>query len=799
MSSSYFKITPLEGCDRAAEWKREMGRVLSYEQYTYVTETKPQDGIFTVTEENKKLNHEAKFAIITSVSSSIQPLIDAIESSAEIWNMLENTYVKKSTMTNHHRIFQMMDTQYPKDASHAIAKILEEGKLLSTPVNNSDFLMALTLLSIRGSINNSLLNELLQKPDLTMEIINTKLNIQSNSKTKIGTKNSPIEVNAATKIQTCEICKKPGHVSDRCNRFCRHCKNTEHFTSKCNKQSFSSYPKNPEKGFINTTALIDSGASHNVFISQNKIKKNEGKNSLCLPDGSHLSVKYVGTIHFGSVKLKDVFFCDSFKTNIISVYQLTKQGYSVNFSKETCCIKYGNKIIANIKPENGIYVWKINSEIKVNSAIHQRLGHLSENNIKKLGKILKDQKVNPELREIPCLSCPKANFPRVNPRGKRTYIRSKGLLDLIHTDLWQLPKQFENLTGWKYFVVFLDDNSRFSCIYFLKHKSELLSKFILFQKYAEKKHGREIKATLADLGGEYTDIIFEKYLEENGIEISYAPTKKHQLNGVAERFFRTLMDKARAIQIHSKVSWNYWPFIISTANLLRNISPTDLLENYSPYFIWERKQPKYNKLAVWGCLSMVKNYRTKNKFDGQGIKCILLGYSNDFKSYKLLNTETSKIITRFSDEVRFDESIFPFTEHFGDCDEDYFEFSEIKKFMVNENIPQKIIKEEPIDEITEESSSNDERSHEGENLPSEIITDNEESNNSSSENDDSDIICTLSDSNESISEEMEEELGINKTNKPSLGREFMEIQPVSSLQQLEMLQRIINLLSNMQF
>ena len=95
MSSSSFQITPLEGHNRAAEWKIAMGRVLSYEQYTYVTETKKVGGRFVVQPQDRRVNHEAKFIILTSVSSSIQPLIEDIDSAPEMWNRLIDTYVYK--------------------------------------------------------------------------------------------------------------------------------------------------------------------------------------------------------------------------------------------------------------------------------------------------------------------------------------------------------------------------------------------------------------------------------------------------------------------------------------------------------------------------------------------------------------------------------------------------------------------------------------------------------------------------------------------------------------------------------
>jgi hypothetical protein len=54
--------------------------------------------------------------------------------------------------------------------------------------------------------------------------------------------------------------------------------------------------------------------------------------------------------------------------------------------------------------------------------------------------------------------------------------KSKGVLDLIHSDVCG-PVSVESVSNFKYFVLFIDDYSKKSWIYFLKDKDEFFDRF----------------------------------------------------------------------------------------------------------------------------------------------------------------------------------------------------------------------------------------------------------------------------------------------------------------------------------
>jgi hypothetical protein len=55
----------------------------------------------------------------------------------------------------------------------------------------------------------------------------------------------------------------------------------------------------------------------------------------------------------------------------------------------------------------------------------------------------------------------------------------------------------------KYYVSFIDDYSKFTWIYLLRHKSEVSIYFLEFQKLVERRLDRKIIVVQSDWGGEY--------------------------------------------------------------------------------------------------------------------------------------------------------------------------------------------------------------------------------------------------------------------------------------------------------
>ena len=69
----------------------------------------------------------------------------------------------------------------------------------------------------------------------------------------------------------------------------------------------------------------------------------------------------------------------------------------------------------------------------------------------------------------------------------------------------------------RYFLLFIDDFSRKTWVYFLKEKLEVFNAFKKFKVLVEKQSGYYIKAMRSDRGDEFISKEFKDFFENNGI------------------------------------------------------------------------------------------------------------------------------------------------------------------------------------------------------------------------------------------------------------------------------------------
>ena len=165
-------------------------------------------------------------------------------------------------------------------------------------------------------------------------------------------------------------------------------------------------------------------------------------------------------------------------------------------------------------------------------------------------------------------------------------------------------------------LTFTDDYSRYATVYFIKSKSEVLSKFQEYVNSVEKHTGHQImklnilaeddvKVLRSDNGGEYTSNNFAKFCGEKGISHEFTVPYCPQQNGVAERMNRTIMEGARSMLFQAKLPLEFWAEACSTAVYLHNRSPTTALKDETPFERLFGRRPDISRLRVFGCVRYV--------------------------------------------------------------------------------------------------------------------------------------------------------------------------------------------------
>ena len=114
------------------------------------------------------------------------------------------------------------------------------------------------------------------------------------------------------------------------------------------------------------------------------------------------------------------------------------------------------------------------------------------------------------------------------------------------------------LSGYLYFVIFIDDLSRKTWISFLKEKNETFSKFQEFKALVEKQRGKHIRVLRTNNGGEYESHQFEDYCKERGIKRQLTVPYNPQQNGIAETKNRTICEAAKAMLFDQDLPNSLW-------------------------------------------------------------------------------------------------------------------------------------------------------------------------------------------------------------------------------------------------
>jgi hypothetical protein len=83
-------------------------------------------------------------------------------------------------------------------------------------------------------------------------------------------------------------------------------------------------------------------------------------------------------------------------------------------------------------------------------------------------------------------------------------------LELVHTDLHG-PLTVTTHSGYKYWITFIDDATRFRAVYLLKAKSEAFEVFKVYKSWAENQLGVKLRALQDDKGSEYMSKAFLCY------------------------------------------------------------------------------------------------------------------------------------------------------------------------------------------------------------------------------------------------------------------------------------------------
>lgn len=344
------------------------------------------------------------------------------------------------------------------------------------------------------------------------------------------------------------------------------------------------------------------------------------------------------------VNLNNVYYVKDMKQNLISYARVTVKNKIISYDNTCEIYNPFEQLIATARKVNNIYrmtsfikrkVKEVNSgqlpirQITEKEKWHRTFGHVNFQYLSTLSKneLLIGLPKDLEKEEMKCVTCIESkmhNLPFENNRK-----RAKEILQIIHTDL-NGPHPTIGKGGEKYFLSFVDDYSKLAKVCCIKSKADVHTCFVEYINQVENMTGKRVKNVRCDNGKEYINKEIFKFAREKGIRIAPCPPHVHELNGVAERFNRTIMDSARCLLKEAKVNTIFWPEVIKTAAYLKNRTLANTVELKIPYEIFFNEKPDVRHLRLYGSRVFIRipESQRKSKWDDKAKLGVLLGYAD---------------------------------------------------------------------------------------------------------------------------------------------------------------------------
>ena len=418
--------------------------------------------------------------------------------------------------------------------------------------------------------------------------------------------------------------------------------------------------------------IIDSGATDHmtgmasIFSSYTVCS---GRDKIRVADGTFSSIAGKGTISASpNITLSSVLHAPKLSNNLLSVSNITKTlNCSVTFFPSHCVFQDldTGKTIGSGREDNGLYLldssrlsyYVANQSSARSSSVnkdllmrwHNRLGHLP---ISVLKRVL-PQFASVAPFELNCEPCVLAKQCRVS--YPVSFNETSAPLQLVHSDVWG-PIPTSSVFGFRYFVLFVDDFSRYTWLYLMKTKSEVHSIFKTFYKMVCTQFDCPLKILRSDNGGEFMYGGLASFFADNGIVHQTSCVDTPQQNGVVERKHCHITEVSRSLLIGMGMPKPYWADATLTAAYLINRMPSRVLGYKTPVSVLQPNSPLFIvPPKVFGCVCHVHIHHRTDKMDPKAVRCVFLGYSATQKGYRCYNPTTRRRYV--SMDVTFFESV----------------------------------------------------------------------------------------------------------------------------------------------
>uniref|UniRef100_A0A2N9EEY0 Integrase catalytic domain-containing protein n=1 Tax=Fagus sylvatica TaxID=28930 RepID=A0A2N9EEY0_FAGSY len=472
--------------------------------------------------------------LYSTCSSAVLAMVVGKSSSQEVWNTLEESSYLQRIKTVRDKLSAVGVHSDQEELTHVILKGLpKEYAPFASAIRTRDTVLSLEKLTVLLQTEEQSMNEVsdsLSNSALAMFVSHNKPHYGNQGFNRGRGKNESFQ--GKNERPTCQICWKMGHYAIDCYNRMNFAYQGKNPTTKLAAMASASnlhYTQNAE-------TWLDTGATYHITANANNLNSQapyQGQEQVSVGNGQNLPIQNIDnncSCYFDAKKLliQDLpsgrLLYKGLSSN--GVYPIQSHLFHSTANKIAC--------VAHSISSDKWHLW------------HSRLGHPSFNVLHNIFPSFSTGSSSNTVIEH-CQHCLAGKMHQLPFPTSNKIVSSP--FELIHADLWG-PAPVIASNAFRFYLVFVDEFTKFTWVYLLKHKSDTFQVFTQFRAMLETQFSLPIKILRTDCG---------------------------------ERKHRHLVQCALALLSQSKLPMSYWSYAISTAAHLINKLPTPTLDLTAPH------------------------------------------------------------------------------------------------------------------------------------------------------------------------------------------------------------------------
>ncbi|CAI7896435.1 unnamed protein product [Closterium sp. NIES-53] len=187
-------------------------------------------------------------------------------------------------------------------------------------------------------------------------------------------------------------------------------------------------------------------------------------------------------------------------------------------------------------------------------------------------------------------------------------------------DVWG-PARVRGQGHERYFLLVVDDYSRYTTVFPLRSKGEI-----------------------PELGREFSSDLLRAFCRAEGICQTFTLPASPQQSGISERRIGMVMDVTSTSMIQGAAPHFLWPFAVQYAAHLINLQPRVSLPETTPTLRWTGKVGDASAFRVWGSQAFVHD-TTADKLSSRAVPCVFLGFPPDAPGWQSYHPTSCRVLS----------------------------------------------------------------------------------------------------------------------------------------------------------